>query len=299
MNLATQKRFGIWPAVFNTFTMNNLESVDPDSAVQMAVEKAGGGIVSTFSHVESNAPTVSMKSRDIREVLNALDPTSSTRGLVVTSALIQYLKRYTPAAADHVTLSSTKGFLYVTDFGASQGGKADISTVFAALQNGSNEPLVINTDQNLTGQPVINSSYGLGPVKFEGVKLRGVQAWRLRTGLQYMAKPDSGDISPDEGTVDGASFVLEVDCDQIEIASSANFPTAAPITLGVTAWLRRQKQGATVFANNDPEHIAVSHTSGTYYTQSLSVQKEGDASTRLICQFDGDPSILTGQTITV
>jgi len=297
MDLTTKKRFGIWPAVFNAFTMNNLESVNPDSQVQVAAEKAGGATVTGFSHVESNAPTVSLKGRDIKEALVALDPTSSTKGLVVTSALIQYLKRATPATASHVTLTSTKGFLYVTDFGASQGGKADINCNFAALQNGANEPLVINTDENLTGLPAINTSFGLGPVKFEGVQLRGVQSWRCRTGIQYVTKPDSGDISPDDGTVDDSSYVLEIDCEQIEIASSASFPNAAPMTLGITAWLKRQKQGSTVFGNNDPEHIAVSHAAGTYYTQSLDVTKEGDASTRLICQFDGVPSILTGQTI--
>ncbi len=300
MDLTQPKRFGIWPAIFDAFTLNNLESVDPDSAVQVAAEKAGGESVTSFSHVESSNPTVGFKSRDIREVLNALNPTTAARGLVVSSsALIQYLKRTTPTTADHVTLSGTKGFLYVADFGAQHKSKADISLQYVALRNGGNKPLVVNVDQNLSGLPFINSSFGLGPVKFEGVQLRNVKGWRLRTGINYVVSEGDGEISPDEGTVDDASFVLEVDCDQIEVAQSANFPEGAPITVGITAYLRRQKQGTTVYDNSDPQHIAVSHNAGTYYTQSLSVSKEGDASTRLVCQFDGVPTIATGQAIAI
>jgi hypothetical protein len=151
-------RYGIYPAVLDALTVNNLDSVNVSADVQTLVRRAGGAVPTTASALIGAANSVSLSSRDVHEILTSAGPTLSAGGLVVsTSGVFQYRQKG-QTGSSHVTITSLGGFLYVTDFGAEQGSAegADVNMVYRALSVSGNAPLSINTGAAITGTPAVN-----------------------------------------------------------------------------------------------------------------------------------------------
>lgn len=285
-------RYGAWPCRFNSWTVNNIDSVQPDSNVDMLVRRAGGETHPTATGVLRKSNMCGFTTRDIHEVLTNASPTNAAKGLVVTTASLQFRQKGTDAGtAAHPVVQSTKGFVYVTDFGATHDAAegADINFRFQALQNGANAPFSLVNNQTLTGTPVVTAQYKLGPCSLEGTAIR-IQGWRLTTGFNYVAKGDSGNVSPDEGTIDEEQFSLTIDTDDITL--STWFGDGQAISTGTTVYLR--KVGV---ADNVAEHISVSISAGTYTTPSMPVSGTGDATGRIECSLEARPTISLNQTI--
>ncbi len=289
----SSQRYGIYPALFDSLVANNLDSVEVSSDVQLLIRRAGGAVPTTSSAIIGAANSVSLQSRDVHEILTAASPTNAAGGLAVsTLAKIQWRQKG-QSGSSHVTCTSTSGFLYVTDFGAEQSSNegADINFVYRALSASGNAPLTINTGQALSNSPAVNSSFKLGPVQVKGSTIN-VQRWRLRTGFSYVAKPHSGLIHADEGTIDEEAYTLEIDTDDAGVAATLSLGEASSITSGVVCYLRR-----IGYADGASQHIKVSSTAGTYVVQNLSGSGSGDASSRIIVTLNGRPTIGLSQTI--
>lgn len=286
-------RYGIYPAVFDAFTLNNLDSVNVTSDVELLVRRAGGDVPTTSSALIGAANSISLASRDVHEVLTNAGPTLAAGGLVVSTLAKTQWRQKGQSGSSHVTATSVGGFLYVTDFGAEQGSSdgADINCVYRALSVAGNPPLTINTSQAITGSPAVNSSFKLGPVQVKGSAIN-VQGWRLRTGFSYVAKPHSGGIHADAGTVDEEAYTLEIDTDDAGVASILSLGESSAITTGLVAYLRRIGQ-----ADGASQHIKVTASIGTYVVQGLSGQASGDATSRIIVTIDGRPTIALNQAI--
>lgn len=289
----SSQRYGIYPALFDSLVANNLDSVEVSSDVQLLIRRAGGAVPTTSSAIIGAANSVSLQSRDVHEILTAASPTNAAGGLAVsTLAKIQWRQKG-ESGSSHVTCTSTSGFLYVTDFGAEQSSNegADINFVYRALSASGNAPLTINTGQALSNSPAVNSSFKLGPVQVKGSTIN-VQRWRLRTGISYVAKPHSGLIHADEGTIDEEAYTLEIDTDDAGVAATLSLGEASSITSGVVCYLRR-----IGYADGASQHIKVNSTAGTYVVQNLSGSGSGDASSRIIVTLNGRPTIGLSQTI--
>ena len=290
----TSKRYGIYPALFDGLTANNLDSVNVSADVQTLVRRAGGDVPTTASALIGAANSVSLSSRDIHEILTSAGPTLTAGGLVVsTSASMQYRQKG-ETGSSHVTITSLGGFLYVTDFGAEQGAAegADINFVYRALSVAGNAPLTINTGAAITGAPAVNSSFKLGPLSVKGSTIN-VQGWRLRTGMTYTAKPHSGLIHADAGTVDEEAYTIEIDTDDATLASTLSLGESSQITSGLTCYLRRIGT-----ADNVASHIKVTASSGTYVVESLGGSGTGDATLRITVTINGRPTIALSQLVT-
>lgn len=287
-------RFSIYPAIFDSFTANNLDSVNVSSDVELLVRRAGGAIPTTDSSMIGGANSVSLTSRDVHEVLTNAGPTLSAGGLAVSTLAKMQYRHKGESGSSHVTISSLGGFLYVTDFGAEQGAAegADINFVYRALSVGGNAPLTINTSQAITGTPAVNSSFKLGPVSVKGSTIN-VQGWRLRTGMSYVAKPHSGGLHADEGTIDEEAYTIEIDTDDATLASTLSLGESSAITSGLTCYLRRIGQ-----ADGNAQHVKVTASSGTYVVESLGGSGTGDASLRITVTLNGRPTIALNQLIT-
>lgn len=290
----SSQRYGIYPAVFDSYVANNLDSVEVSSDVELLIRRAGGDVPTTSSSIIGAANSVSLQSRDVHEVLTNASPTNSAGGLAVsTLAKIQWRQKG-QTGSSHVTCTSTSGFLYVTDFGAEQSSNegADINFVYRALSASGNAPLTINTSQALSNSPAVNSSFKLGPVQVKGSSIN-VQRWRLRTGFSYVAKPHSGAVHADEGTIDEENYTLEIDTDDAGVAATLSLGETSAITTGVVCYLRR-----IGYADGTSQHVKVSSTAGTYVVQNLSGTGTGDATSRIIVQLNGRPTIGLSQAIT-
>jgi hypothetical protein len=287
-------RYGIYPAIFDSFTANNLDSVNVSSDVETLVRRAGGDVPTTASALIGAANSVSLQSRDVHEVLTNAGPTLSAGGLAVSTLAKMQYRQKGQTGSSHVTITSLGGFLYVTDFGAEQGSAegADINFVYRALSVSGNAPLTINTGAAITGSPAVNSSFKLGPVSVKGSTIN-VQGWRLRTGMSYVAKPHSGLIHADEGTIDEEAYTIEIDTDDATLASTLSLGESAQITSGLTCYLRR-----IGYADATSNHVKVTASSGTYVVQSLGGSGSGDATLRITVTLNGRPTIALNQTVT-
>jgi len=290
-------RYGAWPAKINgSWVVNNLDSLEPSSNVELLTRRAGGETHPTFSAVISAENSCNFTSRDVGDVLANASPVNAAKGLTLTAFLAQYRRKGVASGTDsHVTLTSTAGFLFVTDFGAEQNSQdgADINFRAVLLYSGSNVPVVCNVSQTLANTPQVNAVYKLGPVVLEGTAIRPTR-WRLNTGFGVVTKRHSGNVHSDEATIDTENFNLEIDTDELTHAAASflNFGAGAAVNVGTTAYLR--KVGV---ADNVPSHIAVSVSAGTYTVPSLPVQGEADASVKIQTQCDVRPTILLNQTI--
>lgn len=290
----SSQRYGIYPAVFDSFIANNLDSVEVSSDVELLIRRAGGAVPTTSSAIIGAANSVALTSRDVHEVLTDASPTNSAGGLAIsTSSKIQWRQKG-ESGSSHVNCTSVSGFLYVTDFGAEQSSNegADINFMYRALSASGNAPLTINTSQALSNSPAVNSSFKLGPVQVEGSAIN-VQRWRLRTGMSYVAKPHSGAVHADEGTIDEEAYTLEIDTDDAAVSSTLSLGESSALSTGVVCYLRR-----IGYADGTSQHIKVSSTSGTYVVQNLAGTGTGDASSRIIVTLNGRPTIGLSQTIT-
>jgi hypothetical protein len=290
----SSQRYGIYPAIFDSFTANNLDSVGVSSDVQLLVRRAGGAIPTTSSALIGAANSVALQSRDVNEVLTAASPTSAAGGLAVSTLAKMQWRQKGESGSAHVTVTSVSGFLYVNDFGAEQSSTegADINFMYRALSASGNAPLTINTSQALTGSPAVNSSFKLGPLQVKGSTIN-IQRWRLRTGISYVAKPHSGLIHADEGTIDEVAYTLEFDTDDAGVAATLSLGESSSITTGLVAYLRRIGQ-----ADGNAQHIKVSASAGTYVVENLEGSGTGDATSRVTVTINGTPTIGLNQIIT-
>jgi hypothetical protein len=288
------ERYGIYPAVLDGVTLNNLDSCNVSADVQTLVRRAGGDVPTTASALIGASNSVSLSSRDIHEILTNAGPTLSAGGLAVsTSGVFQYRQKG-QTGSNHVTITSLGGFLYVTDFGAEQGSAegADINMVYRALSVSGNAPLSINAAASITGTPAVNSSFKLGPVSVKGANIN-VQGWRLRTGMTYIAKPHSGLIHADRGTIDEEAYTIEIDTDDASLASTLSLGESSQITSGLTCYLRRIGVADAVAS-----HIKVTASSGTYVAESLGGSGSGDATIRITVTLNDRPTVALSQLVT-
>jgi hypothetical protein len=290
-------RYGAWPAKINgSWVVNNLDSLEPSSNVELLTRRASGETHPTFSSVISAENSCNFTSRDVRDVLANASPVNAAKGLTLTAFLAQYRRKGVASGTDsHVTLTSTSGFLFVTDFGAEQDSPegADINFRAVLLASGSNKPVVASSSQVLQEVPAVNAVFKLGPCSFEAVPLQ-IRRSRLNTGFGVVTKRHSGNVHADEATIDTENFNLEIDTDDITTAVqvATNYGEGAPVTNGTSVYFRR-----VGFPGSAPEHIAVHVTEGVYTVPSIPVQGEADASLKIQVQCTARPSILLNQSI--
>ena len=271
---------------------NTLASIPPDSNIDMLVRRAGGELHPSTTGVLRTDNMCGFTSRDVEDVLSNASPVNSAKGLVVTSSALQFqLKGTDSTSSAHVILQSVNGFVYVTDFGATQDSAegADINFRFKALRSGTTAPFTLLTGQTLTGTPTVNTHFKMGPCYFEGTAIR-IQGWRLSTGFTYVAKGDSGQVSADLGTIDSEEFTLAIDTDSINLSPWMGDGSA--ISSGTDVYLR-----AVGVADSVAAHVKVSVSAGIYTTPSMSVSGQADASGSIVAQCQVRPTISINQVI--
>ena len=285
-------RYGAFPCTFNAWVANNLDSIQPDSNIDMLVRRGGGELHPSTTGVLRSDNVCAFTSRDVEDVLANASPVNTAKGLVVTSSALQFqLKGTDSSSSSHVIVQSVNGFVYVTDFGATQDSPegADINFRFKALRSGTTPPFSLLPGQALTGTPTVNTHFKMGPCSLEGTAIR-IQGWRLSTGFSYVAKSDSGEVSADQGTIDSEEFTLAIDTDNLALSTWMGDGSA--ISSGTDVYLR-----AVGVADNVAAHIKVSVSAGTYTTPSMSVSGQGDATGSIVAQCQVRPTITLNQVI--
>jgi len=273
------KKFGIWPAVFDGYTMNNIDSVEISANLEAFIRRPGGETVVKETDFLSGAPTVQLQTRDVLEAWNACDPLTAPRLREVdTNAQIKFRRKGSETSdADHLILTGVKGRLYVNDVGAEQNDPlgASLSATYVGLQDGANKPFVSNIT-TLTGTPAVTGSYKLGPLRINDVEIEQT-GWRIRTGIQYATAPHSGNFYPEDGAIDSEAYMVEFTIADLNQATVLKFLEGKTFTANALAcYLRKIGEDDTA-----AEHLRWAFAKGSFDMQTLSVSGTGDGQSRI------------------
>ncbi|MES2793213.1 MAG: hypothetical protein V4719_26625 [Planctomycetota bacterium] len=300
--MALPRLHEIHPGSFDDLVINQLDQVDPSPGIEALIAMGGGTVDQLLIATAYAEPKVKVTSRDTQTVLAGCNFGSGRS--IETLAKLQYQLRqnggiYAGAGA-HMTLTSTLGFLYIEEFGAKQDDKegADISCTYVPLFDGTNLPLVVNTNQSLTGAAAANSVHAMSKVIFENSQLEGVQSFRVKSGLEVEIKRADGELYPRICVIKKRAPTIEVECLNLGIISTLTLGGTYPITNGLAAYLQRVVAGGGRYAANTNNHISARATAGSYKVESLSGSKGDNTMVKITAMQTGGPlTIATATTI--
>lgn len=272
MTLGAMQNYVIYPAIFDTLTVNHMLALEFSTNIQKLVAMAGGSLDPALIAEVSRENEVQLTTGDIATVLSAVSPINGL--LVESSGEIQYQKRADGGAYsilnDHITLNSTRGMLIPRTISSSQDSQEAASLVFSyfPFRVGVNAPFIVNAGQSLSGVPVVNLLYKQGPVLFENTLLRDIQDSSTDFGITFEQFRGSGDIAASTGAITKREPKLEFTARNLELMSAIGGGLVG-MTNGITQYYRR-----IGFGDDTNNHIAITFTAGVYEVGSISGQGE-------------------------
>lgn len=303
MTISTMELFSLYPAIFDSLTVNNLRSVEPSANIQKMMITPGGSVDTALVAKAFEEPRVRLQSGDVGTILAAV---SAVTGLAVnTTGEMQYQQRQDggvfQSSNTHFTLNSTAGFLYITDFGAEQDSQegADIQLEYFCLKEGANPPFTASVSQPLSGSPAVNALYALGPVVYEGAQLGGIQSWRCNTGITYRAVRGDGQTAASVGSIRDRKPTIDIGLNNLSVVNDTGFGSLKAVSSGITCYLQRVVNGGDRVAFGESSHIAVSVAAGAYNVESIAASGDGDATPRLMVTPTGTITVAVNTTIEI
>lgn len=169
--------------------------------------------------------------------------------------------RVADATAEHLRYRATQGLLTWNNISVSQDGEATAQIAFIPTYDGSNAPLVPAGTVALSGTPTAAEVYTLGPVKFAGAAISGVESWSLDLGQQLY-----------QIAADGEPYLSFVGVQQIEpVLTIRGVNAVHQLTYGLAGsaisvswqiYLKRMAADGTHVANGTSSHIAIAGGAG-------------------------------------
>lgn len=276
--------YDVYPARFNSMTLNQVGNQSFSPGIQALIAQAGGSVDPGLDAVAEVDSRWKFTSRDVQQVLTNV---ALATGLNVSSgAKMQFQRRkhagIFESGSDHVHLTSSVGFLWIEEFGFEQSSKegGDVSLQYAALFDGSTDPTVVSLSQALIGSPAVNAVHTLGPVVIEGAQLPGVKKWRCKTGIEVVLEPSDGEVASRIIAIQKRMQTIEIEVRNISILSSITAYKGS-ISSGITCYAQKVLAGGHHVNWGTGAHIAATVTQGTYTVEEISGSKGENANVKI------------------
>jgi len=182
--------------------------------------------------------------------------------------------RVADATAEHLRYRATQGLLTWSSIAVAQDGEAMAQCAYTPTYDGTNAPLVPAGSVALSGVPTAAEVYTLGPVKFGGVALAGVEGWSLELGNSLY-----------QIAADGEPYLSFVGVQEIQpvltirgvnaVAQLTYGLEGSPVSVNWGVFLRRKAADGTNVANGTASHISISGGAGII--EPLDVSGNGNA----------------------
>ncbi|QDV50853.1 hypothetical protein [Gimesia fumaroli] len=289
MTLGAMQNYVIYPAVFDSLTVNHMLSIGFSSNIQKLIAMAGGSPDPALIAEVARENEIRMSTGDIGTVLTAVSPTNAL--LVTSSGEIQFQQRADggtyKTTAEHVTLNSTRGMLLPRTISSSQDSQeaASLELSYIPFRVGSNAPFVVNVDQTLTGAPAVNVLYKQGPIVFENTLLLDIQDMSTDFGLTFNHWRGSGDIAATTGSITKREPKMEFTGRNLKLLNSIGGGLVG-MTNGITQYYRR-----IGYADASNNHIAITFSSGVYEVTDVSGQGENSVDQKVTVSGVGTISV--------
>lgn len=169
--------------------------------------------------------------------------------------------RVANATTEHLRYRATQGLLTWSNISVAQDGEASAQIAFIPTYDGSNVPLVPAGSVALSGTPTAAEVYTLGPVKFAGSAISGVESWSLDLGQQLY-----------QIAADGEPYLSFVGVQQVEpVLTIRGVNAVNQLTYGLAGtavsvswqvYLKRLSADGGHVANGTSSHISISGGAG-------------------------------------
>lgn len=282
--MGTPQLHDVYPARFNSFSLNQIDNESFTSGIEALIAMAGGSVDPALDAIAKMDNRWKFTSRDLATVLANVN---IVNGLEITAgAKLQFQRRLHAgtfaSGTSHVSLSSPIGFLFISEFGFEQSSKegGDMSLEYVCAFDGTNDPCSVNVSQALVGTPTVNSVHGLGPVALEGAQIQGVTKWRCKTGIEVMIEPSDGEAASRIVAINKRMQTLEIEALNLTILSTIGVGKF-PISSGCTAYGQKVLAGGHHVSWASGVHIAASISQGTYTVEEISGSKGQNANTKI------------------
>lgn len=145
---------------------------------------------------------------------------------------------------------------------ASQGGLADISCRLTPIYDGTNSPMQLASGQAIATAAVVNELYTLGPIKFNGSWVNGVEDVTIESGVSVRVVADSGTPWPTLAMVE--SVAPRISFTTLESGIQATLGVTGTALTALLVYLRKKQAGGAVanVADATAEHIKIAVASG-------------------------------------
>jgi hypothetical protein len=295
--------------VGDSLTLANVQSQGLSPDVQAMIARAGGSLDPALISASFIEPKIKIGTPDLTTLLGA-GGVSLRFGKAFTSAWkLQYQQRDSAGGAGdfttgstHLVASGTKALAIVNSISAENDNRAGAlaqCTVYPCSTDGYASALSISAAASLTGSIAVGKVFALGPVLCEGLAggLGGVQRATINLGVEVAPDRENGRTFPTRYTIKPRNPMVEIEAKNGAIAALLGM--MAGVGTGMTVYLQRFFPGADRYAFDQAEHIAVSFSTGTYVTEEIGVDAEGDAMTKFKAMVIGALSWTVNTTISV
>lgn len=186
-----------------------------------------------------------------------------------SSDIVFYLKkaadlgvRVADATTEHLRYVAEQGLLTWNNISVGQDSEAMAQCAYVPTYDGTNAPLIPAGAVALSGTPTAAEVFTLGPVKFNGTAISGVESWSLDLGnAMYQI------------AADGEPYLSFLGVQQIEpVLTIRGVNAVAQLTYGLagtaiaSSWsvaLKRMATDGGHVANGTSSHIVIAGTVGT------------------------------------
>ena len=232
-----------------------------DSALQQVLIGADGSVDPTYVAGMSQAPQLAFSTTALATVLAKC----GISGLAITADADEPgLRAWFQALADggtrggagsNVLLTVAKGLLVPVGISAPHGGPATMSMAMHCIYDGTNEPVVPTTGQDLAGTPAVSELFTAGKVMINGVELAGVQSIEVAFGINVLVLGAKGIAWPTYSCIISRTPTITISTLDAAAVSTFGLDGTAQGATDSLVYLRKLDKNGNRVANNVAEHI--------------------------------------------
>ena len=304
--------YSIYPFTSNAFNLLAMDMQEWMPNIQPTKVHVGGSLDPAMVAASYYEPSARIGTTDLATLLANV---SLLRGKKLTSWAMQFQQRAEAGGAGDFTTGSTHAAvksvsgcpacMVVDSISAEKDQRDPVSancSLFMYSSNGRTVPFTVGTSEALSQSPAIGKTYALGPILREGLTggPAGAQRAEVNFGTPIVPDRDAGKTCPIRGTVGNRNPTISVDAESVAIGALLGaIAKTQDVGGGMTVYLQRLLHGSDRYAFDQSEHIAIGFTTGAYLTQSIGVNKDGNAMTRFTAHITGQIAVVVNTTITV
>ena len=250
-------------------TLHQVEGIPFDAGFNPLRVIPAGGTFPGFSGYHFVDPTITISTTQIADVLAYLTLDNMAAGSVLTDIDLEYQElgnvnvRTDQTSSDHLSLKANGHLTVLNSISAAAGQAATAEfTIYAISAAAGVAPLIRTAGTSITGSPVIQSLFTLGPVSVDSTDIC-VDSWRFDLNPVVRKKQCSGGGYMEFASVETSAPTLTVTTDDVA-AATAGIDTGTAVTT-IEFYLRKKTAGGINVANGTAQHIKFTGTTASQH----------------------------------